>query len=131
MDAGDAAQLAKLLENANKQHRYLDFMVGMFTPLTQAVYNRKSDLVEQLLCAGASVDFPDHYLKTPLMHAAYSADKDISHVLLSHGANVNAMNEIKLQALHYAIRSNNVPVASLLLENGAELHDLANLNDQN
>ena len=131
VNAGDVAQLAKLLEGADRQHGYLDFRVGKSTtPLIQAVCEGNSDLVEQLLCAGASVDFPDHLLRTPLMHAACSADKHISHVLLSHGANVNAMNAFKMQALHCTILfSDDVETASLLLEYGAELHDLANLND--
>ena len=127
--ADDAAQLAELLKSAYKQHGYLDFMVGRVTPLTRAVCRRNSDLVEQLLCAGASVDFPDHYLKTPLMHAVCSTYKHISNVLLSHGANVNAVNARKRQALHYTIQTNNVEMASWLLENEAELHGLTKMDD--
>ena len=127
--AGDAAPLAKLLESANKQRGYLDFTEGMYTPLTQAACNKNSDLVEQLLCAGADVDFYDDYCQTPLMHAAFSADKHISHVLLNHGARVNAMNGDRWQALHYSVISNDVQTASLLLENGAELQRLKNFKD--
>ena len=129
--AGDPAQLAKLLEGANTHHGSLNFIVGMYTPLTRAVCNNNSDLVKQLLCAGAHVDFYDNMGRTPLMEAAWYPDKDISHVLLNHGANVNAMHaQHKWQALHYSILSNDVEMASLLLENGAELYDLENLNDQ-
>ena len=130
VNAGDAAQVAELLESANK-HGSLDFTGHLYTPLTQAVHRKNRDMVEQLLCAGARVDFYDDWGRTPLMEAAWHPDKDICHVLLRHGANVNAMHEQhKWQALHHSIMSNDVQVASLLLENGAELYDLENLNDQ-
>ena len=122
--AGDETQLDKLLESANTH--CLDFMgekFGELTPLTLAVSNKHSDLVEKLLYAGASVDFYDGNHQTPLMCAA-KKNKDIANVLLRNGANVNATDGCRYQALHYTIRYDKVQTASLLLESGADLHHL-------
>ena len=118
VDAKDADQLDKLL-GGTSVHYTLDFVIGKFTPLSTAIIYVQNYIVEQLLRAGASVDFPDGY-GTPLETSIYCGNTETCCVLLNHGANVNAVNNYQWQALHVAIDYSNYEIASLL-ENGAEI----------
>ena len=119
VDANDADQLDKLL-GRTKVHLSLDFLIGKFTPLTTVIIHGHIGIVEKLLFAGASVDFPDGY-GTPLETSVYCNNTEACHLLLNRGANVNAINKHQWQALHVAIDSSYYQIARLLLENEAEI----------
>ena len=53
MERGDTDRLDTLLQSSDRQS--LNFKIQFFSPLLKSVSHNKSDIVEQLLCAGASV----------------------------------------------------------------------------
>lgn len=106
----------------------LDFIAYGFTPLTRCVYDRRHAALEQLLHAGASVDFEDGNGRTPLMTAAFRADIDSCYILLNHGANVNAKIGSNTALVH-ASCNGAYEVACLLLQHGARPCDTRNLWD--
>ena len=85
-------------------------------------------MVEQLLDAGASVDFPSPDGATPLMAAAVFGVKDICCLLLKHGANVNARKARGCcTALGNAASTNRCDLAALFLGHGAVMYDTSAL----
>ena len=123
----DQATLEILLQSPDKQS--LDFMIESHSqysrteshsPLTKAVRNCQSGIVEQLLCAGASVNF--HVSgKTPIGIAASEANTTLCKILLRYGPKVNSRNKFGLTPLCSAAMYDMGEVAALLLEKGAQL----------
>ena len=128
----DASKLDTLLKNTNEERRYLDFKIGKVSPLTCAIGKGQIDMVEQLLHAGASVEFPGPFNRTPLMEAAYHENTDICSLLLKHGANinVNSKNKHNWQPLDIAIFLGDVKTTAVLLDNGADIYDPTKPTDQ-
>ena len=97
------------------------------TPLGLAVSKGYNRIAEQLLCAGASVDFAGKVRYTPPMLAAVYGHKESCRLLLNHGADINLRNAPRIMvyqgsALYYAACNGRSEVVSLLLEKGAILH---------
>ena len=122
VEAGNAAQLNKLLEIAGKQH--LDFRMDFFSPLTIAAANGNYAMVDILLHAEANVEFTDQTGRTPLMAAVSGCNPAICSLLLHHGAKVHACNHCVagFTALHYAARDGMHKAAAVLLQHGAEIY---------
>ena len=124
VERGDANYLLQLLESPCKQT--LDFNCTWArdmesSPLTCAVLHYKHHIAEQLLHAGASVDFRNGCDMTPLMVAVFNGDVHSIRLLLNHDADVNATrNRGTRTALHFAMFRNKYEAACLLLENGAQ-----------
>ena len=100
----------------------------MYSPLTKASRLGKYAIAEQLLCAGAGVEFVNGLGRTPLMEAVRYRNTDICHLLLNHGANINARCKgNRYEALHYvARRGSSSDVAALLIKHGAEPYNPTN-----
>ena len=94
----DASKMDELLNYYPRQS--IDFLFPS-SPLTEAVTRNNMMIVEQLLNAGASVNFPYGQGKTPLMEASYCGHRDICQLLLEHGATLsdNALPSGSYQAL--------------------------------
>ena len=140
VDTCDATRLDKLLTNtmdSSKLQLTLDFSArtvrnrnrwfyicfGYATPLSLAVSKGYKRIAEQLLCAGAKVDFVGTG-STPLMLAARGGRKDICLLLLDYGADVNLQEHTrKYTALFYAALNGNPEVVNLLLDHGAEINN--------
>ena len=126
-----------------KGQRSLDFTIdcgyGTATLLTKAVdvalYKDNYQMMEQLLSAGASVDFPRKYgTFTPLIYACqwrnvptHTLYRTCS-ILLRYGANVNKKASDLSTALSYAVEAGHSRIASLFLEHGAEVFNSSNLS---
>ncbi len=96
------------------------------TPLFDAAFRGRSDMVRFLLSAGAEVNARDASGATPLMAAAWShqdvAEADTMEtvrVLLDNGADVNAVAENGDTALTWATEMEHEGVQRLLREAGA------------
>ena len=85
-----SAFLDKLLKYEDMQS--LDYCgENGFSPLSYAVFKCRYQMAEQLLCAGADVNFVDNNGRTPLMEAARDGYLEICRLLIHHGANPNAI----------------------------------------
>ena len=122
---GDMGLLEELLENSNNKD--LDFRVNGQSPLTSAIHVANYDVVEQLLCAGAGVDFRKNvFCYTPLMEATCQKNFDICQLLLKHDADVHAtrtIGEVHINALNNAARVGDLEILKLLLEYVAHIFD--------
>ena len=127
--AKDVEQLRELLESANTQQS-LDFTINeKYSPLSQAIDDRHSRIVELLLSAGANANFVDGYGdETPLMLSVEgrSRNTEIPRLLLNHNVDVNAVSKYQLQALHWAMSFAPDETVTMLLEYGAEIHNPGN-----
>jgi uncharacterized protein len=87
------------------------------TVLFWAVQDSSSDVVKELIRAGANVNAQDDYATTPLLGATYR-DVAMLSVLLEAGAEVNAQNNAGMSALILARDTPEIVVK--LLEAGAD-----------
>lgn len=119
----DSDLLEMLLRSPDKQP--LDFhTICASTPLINAVTLGNENMVEQLINAGASVNFSDGEGCTPLISllaTEYNGNVGICRLLLRSGADANASYGSRTP-LYYAAECNYCTCA-LLLEYGAVLHD--------
>ena len=115
VEANDSARLDNLLKGTDKEE--LDFIYEFYSPLTTAIIDGHSQIAEQLIHAGASVNFPKHNSVTlPLYEAITFSRTNIIQLLLNHGAHSEAaLTQAALQRRHR--------IAALLLEHGAEIQD--------
>ena len=128
VDRDDGAQLQHLLKSTKQT---LDYRIGILSPLTKAACrNRLSNncsLIEQLLLAGADVNYPTVSGETPLMLAALLGNTRLSELLLKQGANVNARihsGGIPMSVLCCSIMFPcEIQLVALLLEHGAQIYD--------
>ena len=97
------------------------------TPLTYAVRKGYTDIVKQLLCAGADVNYAAAF--TPLMVAAMHGDFYICKLLLNSGANIHLHLNNHITALDYAVVYNNDRIVSFFVEQKAlQFHSQEQLN---
>ena len=100
------------------------------TPLTRAVKNGFYEIIEQLLNAGANVEYPRKHGITPLMIAASRGDLHSCQLLLKSGANIHAVDVCKDTPLHKVIIYNHHSIVALFLEHGAlRFHSQDELNN--
>ena len=136
----NSAKLHQLLQNSDQQS--VNYTIGRFSPLTEAVCRKNCNIIEQLLLAGGYVDFPNEWGETPLMITAQIIFGNIpdnirrNELLLKYRANVNARNHMDgcLSVLCYPIRHDKdnsmTEIITLLLEHGAQIYDPSKaLND--
>ena len=144
---GDAARLRELVREEPSRARTRD-SAGLSAVLL-ACYQRRRDLVEILLSAGAELDLfeaaaagradrarellarepgaarafsPDGF--TPLHYAAFFGFAEIAELLLQAGAEVNAVsrNAMGVEPLHSAAAAGQRGIVKLLLERGASVN---------
>ena len=138
MDIRDAVLLGDLTETYNSS--VLDFVFhrsnlrsrsrraiqDIDAPITKAVNKGYYDITEQLLWAGASVDYPDKYGWTPLVMAARQGMLNICQLLRS-GANIHASDSAN--AVHKAIIYSHHDIVALFLNHGPlHFHSKAQLS---
>ncbi|GBP04056.1 Transient receptor potential channel pyrexia [Eumeta japonica] len=90
------------------------------SPLHYAVLSDASEVVSELLKAGACPDTPQVFTETPLHVAASLGSAECTRLLLEAGADVRAaMGPSKATALHLAAEDGHAECAQLLLDHGA------------
>jgi ankyrin repeat protein len=80
-----------------------------------------TDLANELLDGGASVDARDRFGARPLSHAARNGHLGMVELLLARGAPINARNLAGATALYYAAERGHVAVVQRLIERGADV----------
>ncbi|EFX06055.1 hypothetical protein CMQ_4124 [Grosmannia clavigera kw1407] len=96
------------------------------TPLMLAIQNKRQDLVETLITAGANIDIADYAGNTPLFMAVCSGgDAGLSMVESILGAEPSRNDG----SLHMAARNLNVKVMKLLVQHGHEVDFPSDLHD--
>ncbi|XP_033118282.1 ankyrin-1-like [Anneissia japonica] len=95
------------------------------SPLSYAVKYKHSEVIVDLVAAGANTNFIDDNKNSVLIQAIGNGNnfKTIS-VLLDNGADLSIKNLRKRTALFYAVDENMVDVANLLLDKGADIHSI-------
>eukprot|EP00004_Rigifila_ramosa_P011637 TRINITY_DN2491_c0_g2_i1.p1 TRINITY_DN2491_c0_g2~~TRINITY_DN2491_c0_g2_i1.p1 ORF type:complete len:473 (-),score=102.15 TRINITY_DN2491_c0_g2_i1:636-2012(-) len=102
-----------------------------YTPLHDAAYGSKVDVVRKLLQEGADAKAKDSNGVTPLHLAAeYNPNATICELLIQHGAEVNvAATELSgITPLHRAAQNPNPQICELLLKHGADVHQTDSQN---
>lgn len=92
------------------------------TALHWAVQRDDSNLVDQLIKAGADVNAKNDYGSTPMSEAALNGDVAVIEKLLKAGADVESPNADGQTALMVVARSSNVAAAKMLLSHGANVN---------
>ena len=129
----DGSKLSTLIKSG--ANLSLDFFsrchTGYETPLVLAVELRHNNIVDQLIQAGANVDYPSARI-TPLMRAVICGNYDACLLLLNHGADVHlaranvhlSLCHLPVTAFYFAADHGKLRIAELLIEYGAKVHDL-------
>ncbi len=91
------------------------------TALHWAVFHKRSELVQQLISAGAFVDALTRYGVTPLSIGCMQGDAASVRSLATAGADVNRLMSGGETPLMTAARDGNAEVLRVLLEHGAEM----------
>lgn len=93
---------------------------GLGDALNYAAYAGNSEIVSDLIQAGASLSTRDMNGDTALINAAHRKRSKVVEVLLKAGANVNTRGYQNCTALWYAASNGDLPMVRALLEAGAD-----------
>lgn len=88
--------------------------------LANAILNRNTSQMVQLLQMGADPNETDEYGYTPLIEAAIINDIDIARRLLDFDLDINQEDLTGGTALHWTTENNNIEFTELLLNRGAD-----------
>ncbi|KAK5631729.1 hypothetical protein RRF57_007443 [Xylaria bambusicola] len=112
----------------------LNFTCGdamVYSPLILAVKMNRSDLVSELIDAGADVNYietenTDVYQYTVLEHAAVLGHVDVMELLMDRGANINKRPSCYQEdtPLQIAARWGYLKMVKVLIDNGADINAL-------
>ncbi|MCJ1324226.1 hypothetical protein MMC10_000888 [Thelotrema lepadinum] len=91
------------------------------TALHFATASDNTDILEQLLTAGANPDITNRFGKTPLKLAALNGNLKVTKLLLKHSAKVDIDDEAE-SALTFAQAYQNFEVAVMLIKAGARIN---------
>lgn len=92
-----------------------------WSPLWQAAFWKRSEIVDYLLAQGADVQAATRRGETPLHGAVMGGARAIVERLLGQGANVNARADNGMTPLHRAAWQRARDIAALLLTHGADM----------
>ncbi|KAK8103120.1 hypothetical protein PG984_016266 [Apiospora sp. TS-2023a] len=106
----------------NRRYSFRDYE----TPLLMAINKGNLPIVDLLLKAGATVNYPARrgFRSTPLQKACENGHLEIVELLLQQGADINAAPAPVGggTAIQMAARSGILRIVQLLLDNGADIH---------
>jgi hypothetical protein len=115
---GDREMVLELLKRGANPNDDSDIFLGQ-TPLMYAVHQGQSEIVFDLIQAGADVNAHGSKGKTALMQAALSDQTSILKILLDAGANPNVRDESGFTALTSAVSMGNLEAVQALIGHGA------------
>ncbi|XP_067941547.1 serine/threonine-protein phosphatase 6 regulatory ankyrin repeat subunit A-like isoform X1 [Watersipora subatra] len=96
--------------------------IESYTPLHNAAWHSKTELIRQLLANGAKVNAQDSTGSTPLRKAAYRGHIDSVKQLLVAGADPNIRTKKGRAAIHCAALYGHTDIIALLLAHGATVN---------
>ena len=129
VERGDIARLDMLLQSTDRISLNFRNSLQSFSPLLKAVRSNKCDIVEQLLRAGAGVNFWGPSGSTPLGIAASNGYTTLCKLLLRYGANMNLKNNRGFAPLCLAAMKGESEVIALLLETEAQFFNPSKPSD--
>ena len=91
-------------------------------PLIMAAYLGHTEVLEQLLAAGADLTVLDPGMRATALHAAaYAGRTEAAGVLIDHGIAINQQGPVNgYTALHDAVWQNHLATARVILAGGAD-----------
>ena len=92
--------------------------------LTEAVYNKRIDIVRVLLRRGANVNKKSKLGRTALYFATTTGDPGLVADLLNHGSDINTPDFLGVTPLMQAAKYADPEIVSLLLARGASVHEI-------
>lgn len=92
-----------------------------YTPLDQAAWHERYNIVEKLILYGADIDVSDSLGNTLLMRAIQFGHNLLAEKLIQLGADINAVNFTGRTALHIAVEQTNRAMTKLLTERGTNI----------
>jgi ankyrin repeat protein len=116
----DAAMTGLLLQGgAQVDCHWLD--MSSITPLMLAAARGNTEMLHDLLDAGANPDEPDRMAATALFHAVRGGSLACVEVLLSAGADINVHDNRYFTPLLCAVERSRTDIVEALLRNGATM----------
>ena len=91
------------------------------SPLSQAAYNGRNDIVKMMLQAGADVNRAQIFGMTPLLNALSNGHVEVVQTLLTAGARADARDSGRTSALMYAVDSLNPALVEMILEHNVDI----------
>jgi ankyrin repeat protein len=119
IEIGDIEQARSLIEKGADINASGD---GVQTPLHEAVYHAKKDMVEFLIDKGADVNAKARLGDSPLHVAAEKGYGEIIELLLAKEADINALGYLELTPLHIAASNKHKDIVALLISKGADVN---------
>lgn len=95
-------------------------ILSKHSSLSKAILFEKSEVVHQMIQAGANVNERDPYGLTPLIEATLKQDLKIAQALLDHGAQIDQQDISGQTALQWASNRYFLPFCELFLKSGAD-----------
>ena len=92
---------------------------GYHSPLCQAIFEEKEDIVSFLIENGADVNMVDGQNWTPITMAINRENIEILRILIQNNADVNMVDTVKCTPIFTAIDIGNMEMIELLIQNGA------------
>lgn len=106
---------------------HIDSMSGYWhttfskSPLSQAAYDGRNDIVKLMLEAGADVNRVQIFGMTPLLNALSNGHVEVVQTLLKAGARADARDSGRTSALMYAVDSLNPALVEMILEQNVDI----------
>ncbi len=91
------------------------------SPLSQAAYDGRNDIVKILIQAGADVNCAQIFGMTPLLNALSNGHVEVVQTLLTAGARAGAHDSGRTSALMYAVDSLNPALVEMILEQNVDI----------
>ena len=120
IDRGDMAAFSQLLK-AGADINTADPLYKNQTPLILAAWWGRTEIVNELINAGANIDARDDDGNSALLGASFRADLGLIKSLVAAGAEINTYNKKKETPLHIAASRNRPALAAYLLQLGAPI----------
>ncbi|VDN26827.1 unnamed protein product [Gongylonema pulchrum] len=101
-----------------------------FSALHFAVYKGETEAVEELIAAGANVDFGGRNKLPPLHLAVMCGNDELVDRLIEHGASLNAVDFVHFTPLHSATYFAHEKIVRLLMKRGADPNSCGGVKDR-
>lgn len=120
IDSGMVQQVEKILNNAPSLLNTKN--TDGLTPLNQASYKGKIEIVQYLLSRGADLTIGDNENSRPIHNAAVSGHIDVVMLLLANGADINVQDDNGYTPIMWAVLRGHPELVDSLLSKSANIY---------